>query len=83
MSSQLSLVILDTTLSVKDKSKSQFSKASVSPSLNCLHKPLKSSPDIREKAKDKKQAINDMLNIKDYRQFLAESGWEDKVNSLK
>jgi hypothetical protein len=36
-----------------------------------------------EKAEDKKQAIYDMLNIKDYRKFLNESGWEDKVNSLK
>jgi len=36
-----------------------------------------------ENAKDKKKAISDMLNIKDYRQFLTESGWESKVSGLK
>lgn len=36
-----------------------------------------------ERATDKKKAINDMFNIKDFRKFLQESGWEEKVNSMK
>lgn len=35
-----------------------------------------------EKAKDKKQAIDDMLHLQDYRKFLAESGWEQKVAGM-
>ncbi len=36
-----------------------------------------------ESAKDKKQAINDMLNIQDYQVFLAESKWEKKLEQMK
>lgn len=36
-----------------------------------------------ENAKDKKKAISEILNLQDYRKFLAESGWEDKVSKLK
>ena len=32
-----------------------------------------------KQAKDKKKAIDDMLHIQDYRKFLAQSGWEQKV----
>ncbi|MCV9928684.1 DUF2268 domain-containing protein [Flavobacterium sp. LS1R49] len=36
-----------------------------------------------ENAKDKKKAISEMLNIQDYRKFLAESGWEEKLSRMK
>ncbi|MFK8061445.1 MAG: DUF2268 domain-containing putative Zn-dependent protease [Polaribacter sp.] len=36
-----------------------------------------------ENKKDKKQAITEMLNIKDYKKFLKESKWELKVESFK
>jgi Predicted Zn-dependent protease (DUF2268) len=36
-----------------------------------------------ENAGDKKKAINDMLNIKDYKTFLQKSNWEAKVAGLK
>ena len=36
-----------------------------------------------ENKRDKKQAVVDMLNIKDYQKFLAESKWELKVEGLK
>lgn len=35
-----------------------------------------------EKAKDKKKAIYDMLHIRNYRQFLKQSGWEQKVAGM-
>lgn len=36
-----------------------------------------------EKATDKKQAIAELLNIKDYRQFLEQSGWEEKLEGMR
>jgi len=36
-----------------------------------------------ENEKDKKQAINDMLNIQDYRKFLVDSKWENKLGKMK
>jgi len=36
-----------------------------------------------ENTKDKKQAINDMLNIKSYQKFLADSKWERKLEKMK
>jgi len=36
-----------------------------------------------ENTKDKKQAINDMLNIKNYQKFLADSKWERKLEKMK
>jgi hypothetical protein len=35
-----------------------------------------------ENVKDKKQAIYDMLHIQDYRKFLADSKWEEKLEKL-
>ena len=35
-----------------------------------------------ENASDKKKAINDMLNIQDYRKFLIDSGWEKKLELM-
>ncbi|MCL6219592.1 TPR end-of-group domain-containing protein [Zunongwangia pacifica] len=35
-----------------------------------------------ENAEDKKQAIQDMLTIQDYRKFLADSKWEQKLQQL-
>ena len=35
-----------------------------------------------ENAEDKKQAIQDMLTIQDYRKFLADSKWESKLQQL-
>ncbi|MCD2421501.1 DUF2268 domain-containing protein [Niabella pedocola] len=35
-----------------------------------------------EKARDKKRAIYDMLHIRDYRQFLKQSGWEQKLAGM-
>jgi Predicted Zn-dependent protease (DUF2268) len=32
-----------------------------------------------EKAKNKKQAVHDMLHIQDYKKFLEDSGWEEKI----
>jgi hypothetical protein len=36
-----------------------------------------------ENAEDKKQAIYDMLNIKDYKTFLADSKWEQKLEKME
>ncbi|WP_299439552.1 DUF2268 domain-containing putative Zn-dependent protease [uncultured Aquimarina sp.] len=36
-----------------------------------------------ENAKDKKQAIYDMLHIQDYRKFLTDSKWEKKLDKMK
>ncbi len=36
-----------------------------------------------ENTKDKKRAIYDMLHIKNYRQFLQDSKWEEKVSTIK
>jgi Predicted Zn-dependent protease (DUF2268) len=35
-----------------------------------------------DKAKNKKQALYDMLHIQDYKKFLEESGWQEKVKKL-
>lgn len=35
-----------------------------------------------EQAKDKKQAVHDMLHIQDYPAFLNKSGWDKKISSL-
>jgi len=36
-----------------------------------------------ENSKDKKKAIDEMFKIQDYRKFLEESGWEEKVNDMQ
>jgi hypothetical protein len=36
-----------------------------------------------ENAKNKKKAIDDMLHIKDYKQFLQDSKWEEKLEKMK
>ena len=36
-----------------------------------------------EKAPDKHKAVYDMLHIQDYKRFLKESGWEEKIENFK